>query len=58
MHEHDIQEIIAMNRITKLIHKAWFLKRQRRAINFGYKFTISDLDAENAESQASKRSIQ
>ena len=57
MHEHDIQEIIAMNRVTKLIHKAWFLKRQRRAINFGHKFTISDLDIENAETQASRRSI-
>ena len=47
-----------MNRVTKLIHKAWFLKRQRRAINFGHKFTISDLDIENAETQASKRLIQ
>ena len=47
-----------MNRVTKLIHKAWFLKRQRRAINFGHKFTISDLDIEIAETRASKRSTQ
>ena len=58
MHEHDIQEIIAMNRITKLMHKAWFLKRQRRAVNFGHKFTITDWDVQVSEKKATQRSIQ
>ena len=40
-----------MNRISKLIHKSWFHKRQRQAINQGRKYTISDKDVENWKSK-------
>ena len=40
--EHDIQYILQMNRITRLIHKMMFLARQRRAIKYGHKYVISD----------------
>jgi len=40
--EHDIQYLMEMNRVTRLLHKDNFLARQRRAINYSHKYVISD----------------
>ena len=42
--EQDIQYIIEMNRITRLLHKAFFFARQRRAVNHSHKYVIADRD--------------
>ena len=39
--EQDIQRIIDMNRISKLIHKVLFKTRQRRAIKYSRRFVIT-----------------
>lgn len=44
--EQDIQYILEMNRINRLLHKDIFKKRQRRAINYSHKFVISDRQLE------------
>ena len=44
--EQDIQYIIEMNRISRLVHKAVFLNRQRRAINFSNKYVITNKDVQ------------
>jgi len=43
-HEQDIQYLIEMNRVTRLLHKAKFLTRQRKAVSYGHKYVISDYD--------------
>ena len=40
--EQDIQYILEMNRINRLLHKDIFKTRQRRAINYSHKYVISD----------------
>ena len=47
--EKDIQHVIEMNRVNKLLHKVNFLPRQVRAINYGHKFVISNRDIVKAE---------
>ena len=47
--EHDIQRMIALNRITKIVHKVNFLTRQRIAINFAKRYVISDQDIKQEE---------
>ena len=42
--EHDIQHVIEMNRISRLLHKVHFLPRQRYAVDFSHKFVIADKD--------------
>ena len=42
--EQDIQYIIEMNRISRLLHKTFFFARQRRAINHSHKYVIADRD--------------
>ena len=44
--EHDIQGIIAQNRVAHLVHKTYFLHRQRQAVNLARMFVISDRDIE------------
>ena len=51
--EQDIQHFIALNRLSHLVHKTFFLTRQRRAVNLARKFVISDKDM-HAESKNSK----
>ena len=36
--------MIEMNRVTRILHKANFFVRQRRAVNFFHKFVITDID--------------
>lgn len=36
--------MIEMNRITRLLHLASFLKRQRRAVGFSKRYVVSDRD--------------
>ena len=42
--EQDIQYIIEMNRISRLLHKTFFFARQRRAVNHSHKYVIHDKD--------------
>ena len=41
-YEHDIQHMIEMNRVSRLLHKATFSARQRQAVNYSRKFVITD----------------
>lgn len=45
--EHDIQTIIAMNRITRIIHKSYFKSRQRLALAYSHKFMVTAADVDN-----------
>lgn len=47
--EQDIQYLIQMNRVTRLLHKARFMSRQRLAVNYSHKFIINDQDVEAKE---------
>ena len=40
----DIQHLIEMNRLTRLVHKAQFLTRQRLALAFSHNYIISERD--------------
>ena len=42
--EQDIQYLIEMNRVSRLLHKMNFLHRQRLAVNYSRKYTISSQD--------------
>ena len=42
--EQDIQYLIEMNRITRLLHKMNFAPRQRSVINFSRKYVITEKD--------------
>ena len=42
--EIDIQRMISLNRVSRVVHKDIYLARQRRGVNFSRKFVISDLD--------------
>lgn len=44
--EHDIQAMLEMNRITRLLHKSYFKSRQRLAMAFSHKFVIMPGDVE------------
>ena len=44
-----------MNRITRHLHKAAFLTRQRLAINYSHKYVISDTDVRLASRSKSKQ---
>ena len=46
--EQDIQYLIEMNRVSRYLHKAAFLTRQRLAINYSHKYVISDADIRRA----------
>ena len=47
--EQDIQHLIKMNRITRLIHKVRFLPHQRRAfVGYSHKYVVTALDISNA----------
>ena len=47
--EQDIQYLIQMNRISRLLHKFTLEARQRRAINYSHKYVISEKDIKRAE---------
>ena len=42
--EHDIVNLIQLNRVSRLLHKMNFLSRQRKAVGLSHKFVISDKD--------------
>ena len=46
--EQDIQYIIEMNRLSRLLHKTFMLSRQRRAVKHAHKFVIADQDLASA----------
>ncbi len=61
MDEQDFQKIIAMNRITRFLHKLRFKARQRRAISFFSKYLLTEKDvddAQNAESGANDAAVE
>ena len=45
--EYDIQHMIALNRVSRLLNKTSMVSRQRTAVNFSRKFVISDYDVRN-----------
>ena len=47
--EQDIQYLIEMNRVSRLLHKARFMPRQRRAIAFFQRYIISEKDLDQQE---------
>mmetsp|Transcript_27679 Transcript_27679/g.32525 ORF Transcript_27679/g.32525 Transcript_27679/m.32525 type:complete len:124 (-) Transcript_27679:316-687(-) len=51
-----LEYMIEMNRISRLLHKASFIVRQRRAIDYSHRFIITDanLRAEQAKQAAGK----
>lgn len=49
--EQDIQYLIEMNRVSRLLHKATLLTRQRLSINYSHKYTISEKDIRRARGQ-------
>jgi len=54
--EQDIQNLIQMNRVTRLIHKAVYSARQRLAIHYAHKFIINDKDLAEKESKRKEKS--
>ena len=46
-HEHDIQHLIQMNRLNRLLHRIFLRRHQRQAVNFSRKFIITDKDVED-----------
>ena len=50
--EQDIQNLIQMNRITRLVHKARFLPRQRYLIDFSRKYVITAADIAKRDEKA------
>jgi len=53
--EQDIQYLIEMNRVSRFLHKATFLTRQRLAINYSHKYVISDTDLRRASRSKSEQ---
>ena len=51
MQEHDINQILKLNRISKFLHKLHLLPRQRRAIDSSRHFVVTneDIDKEKPE---------
>ena len=49
LQEQDIQYMIEMNRVTRVLHKATFLVRQRRAVDYSHRYVISDKDLTKAD---------
>ena len=49
--EHDIQHIIKMNRVTRLLHKVHFLTRQRLIMAYKHKYVISADDIEKSNKE-------
>ena len=52
--EQDIQYLIEMNRVTRLLHKINFLSRQSCAINYSHKYVITAKDIKQAEAERNK----
>ena len=48
-HEQDIQYVMEMNRVNRLLHKINFLPRQIRALHYSHKFVITDRDLMKTE---------
>ena len=46
-HELDVQRIVALNRITKLIQKLLFTARQRRTVAYSRKYVLQETDILN-----------
>ncbi len=46
--EQDIQNLIQLNRITRLLHKSNFLTRQRKSFDYFDKYVITDRDVKIA----------
>ena len=44
MKEHDLQYLIEMNRVTRLIHKACMLTRQRSTVDYSDSYVIKDYE--------------
>ena len=42
--EQDIQSIIALNRLSSMVHRINFMKRQRTALDYSHKYVITDHD--------------
>ena len=55
--EHDIQHLIEMNRIARLLHKSVFLTRQQLAIKFSHKYVISNKDTRVAKAVSKKPKV-
>ena len=53
--EKDIRRILYMNRINELIHKSIFMSRQRKAINYGNRYVISDRQLEESHRRSRSR---
>ena len=49
--ERDIQYIIEMNRISRLLHRLKFLSRQRRAIKYSDRYVISVKDTRHLDTE-------
>ena len=54
--EHDIQYLIEMNRVTRLLLKARFSSRQRPVISFSHKYVITAEDLYLRERSEPKKS--
>ena len=52
MDEQDIQKMIAMNRVTRLIHKMRFKARQRRTVSYFSKYVLSEKDIDDNKEPA------
>ena len=52
--EQDIQHMIEMNRISRLLHKMNFLQRQRHAVSYSHKFVVTDQDIWKLQARTQK----
>ena len=55
--EQDIQYLIEMNRISRLLHKMNFLSRQQLAVNYSRKYVISSQDTKKAAAERAKNTM-
>jgi hypothetical protein len=55
--EQDIQNLIQMNRVTRLLHKARFAARQRIAVNYSHKFIINEEDLVQKQKEKKKETV-
>ena len=46
--------MISINRMSDLLHRINFLKRQRTALNYSYKYVITDGDVLKAKRRAGR----
>ena len=47
--EIDVQKIVAMNRINKLVQKLLFTARQRKTVSFSRRYVLTEKDIDSAE---------